>query len=89
MKVNPPRGKRLHMLPYTRTNYMLMGVGFLLIVIGFALMAGGRQEGAEFHPEEIYSFRRITLAPIVVLMGFVVEIVAVMWIPKSKAGSVA
>jgi hypothetical protein len=85
-----PGSRKLFMLPYTRTNYVLIAAGFVVIVLGFVLMAGGRQTGAEFHPEEIYSARRITLAPIVVLIGFAIEVVAVMWIPRPRqTGSAA
>ena len=63
-------------------NYALMGLGILVIIGGFMLMAGGRQEGNEFHPEQIYSFRRITLAPIVVTIGFIIEVIAVLRKPK-------
>jgi hypothetical protein len=87
VKVTPAKGRKLFMLPYTRTNYVLIALGFLLIIIGFMLMGGGHQEGNEFVREEIYSFRRVTLAPIVVLLGFIIEVIAVMWIPKSKSST--
>lgn len=89
VKVSPAKSRKLFMLPYTRTNYVLIVAGLLLIIIGFILMGGGRQEGNEFIREEIYSFRRVTLAPIVVLLGFIVEVVAVMWIPKAKGANSA
>lgn len=71
-------------LLYGKMNYILMAAGVLLIVIGFMLMAGGGTPlGADGYAHEfdesIYSFRRITLAPIVVFIGFIVEIVAVMF----------
>ena len=69
---------------FDKTNYMLMGAGLLLIIIGYLLMAGGKSEDPKvFNAEELYSFRRITLAPILVLLGFVVEIYAIMRKPKS------
>lgn len=68
---------------YNKSNYMLMGIGLLLIILGFILMVGGKSEDPhQFNYDEIYSFRRITLAPILVLAGFVVEIVAIMRKPK-------
>src|SRR5437762_12935 len=64
---------------FDKTNYMLMAGGIALIFIGFMLMSGGKSPNPhEFHPEEIYSFRRITLAPIVVLLGFIIEAYAIM-----------
>ncbi len=51
-------------------NYKIFGISALLVFIGFVLMAGGGSESyQEFHPEEIYAWRRITLAPLVVLSG--------------------
>ena len=69
-----------------KENYILLVIGFAIIVLGFILMIGGKSEDPTvFNEEEIFSFRRITLAPIVVLAGFVFEIWAIMKKPKSKA----
>jgi hypothetical protein len=55
---------------FGKLNYILMISGLLALIIGFALMSGGGSENpADFNPE-IFSFRRITLAPLVVLAGF-------------------
>lgn len=67
-------------------NYKLLIIGFVIIVIGFLLMLGGKTDDPTvFKPEEIFSFRRITLAPLVVLAGFVFEIYAIMKKPKSDS----
>lgn len=66
------------------TNYLFLAVGFIIIIIGFLLMVGGKSEDPAVFSEEIFSFRRITLAPIVVLAGFAFEIWAIMRKPKSK-----
>ncbi|MFN4082325.1 MAG: DUF3098 domain-containing protein [Bacteroidia bacterium] len=58
---------------FGRQNYLLMLVGIAVIVLGFALMYG---------KEDIYDFRKITLAPIVVLIGFVIEVFAIMHKPN-------
>jgi hypothetical protein len=64
-------------------NYKLLIIGFVIIVIGFLLMVGGKTDDpAVFNEEEIFSFRRITLAPMVVLFGFIFEIWAIMKKPK-------
>jgi len=68
----------------TRINYMMLIAGFVVIIIGFALMAGGKSSDPNVFSEEIFSFRRITLAPIVVLAGFIFEIFAIMYRPKNK-----
>lgn len=61
-----------------RENYKLLAIGFAIIVIGFLLMLGGRSDDPNQFSEKIFSFRRITLAPIVVLAGFIFEIWAIM-----------
>lgn len=69
---------------FGRENYYLMFAGLALIIIGFMLMAGGRSEDPNVYSKDIFSFRRITLAPIVVILGFIVEIVAIMRKPKTN-----
>lgn len=70
---------------FHKENYILMGAGLVLIMIGFALMSGGKSpDPTVFAADELYSFRRITLAPILVLLGFAVEGYAILKKP-SKA----
>jgi hypothetical protein len=54
---------------FGKQNYMLMIIGLVVIILGFTLMAG---------KEDIFDFRKLTLAPILVLTGFVIEIYAIM-----------
>lgn len=69
---------------FDKTNYMWMLVGVVLVVVGFMLMSGGKSPNPnEFHPEEIYSARRITIAPLMILIGFAVEIYAIMKKPAN------
>jgi hypothetical protein len=65
-----------------RENYKLLAIGFIIIVIGFLLMIGGKSDNPNKFSENIFSFRRITLAPIVVLAGFIFEVWAIMKKPK-------
>ncbi|QIA07008.1 DUF3098 domain-containing protein [Draconibacterium halophilum] len=65
-----------------KENYKLMAIGFAVIVVGFILMAGGGSDDPNVFSEDIFSFRRITLAPILLLLGFVFEIYAIMKKPK-------
>lgn len=65
-------------MPLSVKNYKLMLIGVIIIVIGFMLMAGGGEHTATEFDESIFSFRRITLAPIVVIAGFAFEIYAIM-----------
>jgi fumarate reductase subunit D len=67
-----------------RENYKLLAIGFVIIVIGFLLMLGGKSDDPKVFSEKIFSFRRITLAPLVVLAGFVFEIWAIMRKPKNS-----
>jgi len=68
-----------------KENYILLVIGFAIIVLGFILMIGGKSEDPTvFNEDEIFSFRRITLAPLVVLAGFIFEIWAIMKKPKSN-----
>ncbi|MBN2485290.1 MAG: DUF3098 domain-containing protein [Bacteroidales bacterium] len=66
-----------------KENYKLLAIGFLIIVIGFILMIGGRTTDPNlFNGDEVFSPRRITLAPIIVLAGFIFEIWAIMKKPS-------
>ena len=65
-------------MPFTTKNYVMMLAGLLVIVLGFVLMSGGGDHTATYFDESIFSFRRITLAPVVVIVGFVVVGVAIM-----------
>ncbi len=65
-----------------RENYKLMAIGFAVIIVGFILMAGGRSDDPKVFSDEIFSFRRITLAPLIVLAGFIFEIYAIMKRPR-------
>jgi amino acid permease len=64
---------------FEKQNYMLTGLAFAVVVLGFLLMWGGK--------EDIYSFRRITLAPIVVIAGFLIGVFAIMYKPKNTNGA--
>ncbi len=64
-------------------NFILLGVGMLLVVIGFILMAGGSSSNEAYNPD-IFSARRIKVAPMVCLLGFVSMIYAVVHKPKDN-----
>ena len=69
---------------FTRQNYLWMMAGLVVIIIGFILMAGGGSDDPNvFKADEIYSFRRITLAPILVIAGFCIEIAAIFRKPSN------
>lgn len=69
---------------FTKANYRLMIIGAVVMIAGFLLMAGGKSPDPNvFDTKAIYSFQRITLAPILIVGGLVIEIFAIM--KKSKA----
>jgi hypothetical protein len=71
---------------FEKQNYLYMAAGLMLITIGYILMSGGKSADPNvFNRDEIYSFRRITLAPIIVVAGYIMEIFAIMWIPKKSS----
>ena len=78
MKKNIEGGTPEPQLPLRERNYKILLLGFVLIVLGFALMAGGGSDDPAVFNYEMFSWRRITLAPIVVVVGFVVEIYAIL-----------
>ncbi len=68
---------------FTKQNYMWMAIGAAVIILGFLLMIGGKSADPNvFNKDEVYSFRRITLAPILIIAGLVMELYAIMKKPK-------
>lgn len=68
---------------FGKENYTWMLVGAAVMIVGFLLMAGGRSPDPNvFDTNEVYGFRRITIAPIVILAGFVIEIYALFRQPR-------
>jgi len=74
--------EKMKLFPLGKENYKLLLIGFAIIVLGFILMIGGGSDDPNVFNEDIFSFRRITLAPIIVLFGFMFEIYAIMKKPK-------
>lgn len=61
-----------------KENYYLIILGAIVLIIGFVLMSGGKYTDPNvFNADEVYSARRITLAPIVVILGFIIEVYAI------------
>jgi hypothetical protein len=67
-----------------KENLRLLMIGFLIIIVGFVLMIGGKSTDPNVFNKEIFNFQRITLAPIVVMTGFIFEIFAIMKKPGSE-----
>jgi len=68
---------------FGKENYILTIIGLVFILGGFALMAGGGSEDPNVFSTEIFNTQRLTVAPIVVLLGFGIEIAAIMYRSKS------
>ncbi|MCB9033632.1 MAG: DUF3098 domain-containing protein [Chitinophagales bacterium] len=70
-------------LLFNKTNYILMIAGFALVLIGFILMSGGNTDPKVFNEAEIYSTRRITVAPITIILGFITIVVGILKKPNT------
>ncbi len=68
---------------FGKQNYKLLFIGLALILVGFLLMIGGGSDDPAVFSDKIFNFQRLTLAPILVLAGYVVEIFAIMKKPSS------
>ncbi|WP_196885835.1 DUF3098 domain-containing protein [Aureivirga sp. CE67] len=65
-------------------NYKIMLIGLVVIIIGFVLMSGGSSDDPNVFSPDIYDFRRIRLAPTVVLIGFAIQVYAIVAKKKEK-----
>ncbi len=70
---------------FHRTNYKYMLIGIAFIALGFILMTGGGSDDPTVFNPEIYSWRRIRLAPALVLIGFAIEVYAILVNPKPNS----
>lgn len=75
---NPEPQKQNERMPLTRRNYIMLAIGFAVILLGFILMAGGGSDSPDEFNYAMFSWRRITLAPILVIGGFAFEIYAIL-----------
>ena len=69
-------------LLFDKTNYKFVIIGILFIITGFILMYGGGSEDPNIFSEEIYSFQRIRVAPLLILVGFGIQVYAILKSPK-------
>lgn len=69
---------------FQKRNYMFMFIGLAFIAIGFILMSGGGSDDPAVFNPDIYNFRRIRLAPTLVLIGFGIEVYAILLNPNKK-----
>ncbi len=69
---------------FGKKNYTFMFIGMAVIALGFILMSGGGSEDPNEFNEAIYNFQRIRLAPAMVLIGFAIEVYAILLNPHKK-----
>lgn len=69
---------------FGKKNYLIMGIGLAVIAIGFILMSGGGSDNPAVFDALIFNFRRIHLAPALVLIGFAIEIYAILVNPNKE-----
>ena len=67
---------------FRKVNYILIGVGILFLALGFILLSGGGSDDPEIFSEAIFDARRLVVAPVLMLIGLIVEIVAIMYRAK-------
>ena len=69
-------------MPFGRDNYKWVLIGLAFLLMGFLLMIGGGSDNPDVFNEGMFSFRRITLSPILILIGFGIQFYAIMKKPK-------
>jgi hypothetical protein len=82
MSIKVAETKKKEGFAFGRENYLMMIAGLIVIIIGNLLMIGGGSEDPNVFDPEIFSTRRLTVAPVVILLGFVIEVFAIMRKPK-------
>ena len=71
-------------MPFEKTNYILMVAGIVILFIGYYLLSGGGTNDPTEFSKAIFDTRRLYVAPIVLVLGFLVEMFAIMYRPKAK-----
>ena len=69
-------------LTYSKVNYIMMAVGVVILALGYLLLSGGGSDDPAVFNNDMFDTRRLVVAPILIVLGFVVEIVAIMFRKK-------
>ncbi|MBR1889633.1 MAG: DUF3098 domain-containing protein [Alloprevotella sp.] len=81
---NKPEGsQKQHVFAFDRINYILMAIGVIIVIIGMILMSGSGSDPEHFNPD-IFSVRRIKVAPLVCLFGYIFVGYAILRKPRDK-----
>jgi hypothetical protein len=67
---------------FRKINYILIGIGILFLALGYILVSGGGSDNPEVFNPAIFNTRRLVVAPILILIGLIIEIVAIMYRAK-------
>lgn len=84
MKEKNTTNDKSEMFDFGKQNYKILLIGLGFILVGFLLMMGGGTDSPDEFNEAMFGFQRLTLAPMLVLSGFAIEIYAIMKKPKNK-----
>ena len=85
-KISVKESKKAKLPLFEKDNYLWMGIGAVIVIIGMFLMSGGKNaDPNQFDTKLVYSTTRITIAPILILAGFAVEVFAIFKRPKAQA----
>lgn len=77
--------KEIQTVVFGRTNYILVAVGIVLLVLGYILLSGGGSDDPNVFNPAMFDTRRLYIAPLFIVAGLIVEIVAILYKGKSKA----
>ncbi len=87
MSANTPQNKVVEeskQFAFQKENYVILLIGLAFLAVGFLLMLGGGSDNPEEFSDALFDFRRLTLAPILILAGYIIEIYAIMRRPKES-----
>lgn len=79
---NQSENKKMFDFAFDRTNYILMIAGILVMGTGYLLMQGGGSDSPEVFSDSLFNARRLVVAPLVILAGIIIEIIAIMKKPR-------
>jgi len=83
MNTTPKKSEKRQFAPlFTKPNMIIMGIGLVFLIASYVLMSGGGTDDPNEFSEKIFDTRRLTVAPVLLILGFLIEIVAIMYHPK-------
>jgi len=65
-----------------KTNYILLAVGFIILIVGYILLSGGKAPNPKAFSNELFTTTRVTIAPILIILGFTIDVIALILKPK-------